>query len=235
MRKTILFLVGIGLLPVCWIVTATLVSLVFSIKTESEAIIPPAVWALGGGFLVWVVLYLTVPRPIRTYVLAHELTHAFWAALMGARVSGLTVGKDGGSVRVSKSNVLIVLAPYFFPLYTFLVVVAFYLATVFLDMAPYHLVWLALVGFTWGFHVTFTVSMLCAQQSDVLLYGHLFSYGMIYALNVLGVVIWTVMVSPVTLEQMMDTLGVVTLDTCAAAARLAGQAWRFVASAGAAQ
>lgn len=235
MRKTILFLVGIGLLPVCWIVTATLVSLVFSIKTESEAIIPPAVWALGGGFLVWVVLYLTVPRPIRTYVLAHELTHAFWAALMGARVSGLTVGKDGGSVRVSKSNVLIVLAPYFFPLYTFLVVVAFYLATVFLDMAPYHLVWLALVGFTWGFHVTFTVSMLCAQQSDVLLYGHLFSYGVIYALNVLGVVIWTVMVSPVTLEQMMDTLGVVTLDTCAAAARLAGQAWRFVASAGVAQ
>ena len=55
----------------------------------------PAI-ALAIGFFLWVSLYITMPRPIRTYVLAHELTHALWAWLMGAHVSGMSLSKKGG-------------------------------------------------------------------------------------------------------------------------------------------
>jgi hypothetical protein len=140
-------------------------------RKDRNVMLPPAVLALGGGFAVWLAMYVTVPRPIRTYVLAHELTHAFWAAMMGVRVFGLKVGKDGGSVMVAESNVLIVLAPYFFPLYVVLIVLAFGLGNWFLDLRPY-LVWFhLLVGAAYAFHLTFTWHILETDQTDI---GHKF-------------------------------------------------------------
>ena len=46
-----------------------------------------------------------------------------WGLLFGARPSDVRVSASGGSVRLSKSNLLITLAPYFFPFYTFVVIV----------------------------------------------------------------------------------------------------------------
>jgi hypothetical protein len=67
-------------------------------------------------------MWFFLPHPVKTYVVAHELTHALWGLLCGARVSHLRVSEGGGSVRLSKSNIVITLAPYFFPLYTILVI-----------------------------------------------------------------------------------------------------------------
>jgi hypothetical protein len=58
-----------------------------------------------------------------------------------------------------------------------------------------------MIGFTWGFHFTFTVSTLMQHQSDIRACGHLFSYTFIYSLNVLGIGLWTVVVTPATLER----------------------------------
>ena len=60
--------------------------------------------AFGAGYLLWLLVFIFLPKPVRTYVLGHELTHAAWALLMGARVSGLSVRKSGGQVRTSKTN-----------------------------------------------------------------------------------------------------------------------------------
>jgi hypothetical protein len=197
------FLIGALLLPVCWIVSLTVSELMVLVQPTSTSAIPPSVFAFGGGFLLWVIIFLVLPRPIRTYVLAHELTHALWGVLRGARVKNIRVSKDQGSVTLTKSDFLITLAPYFFPLYTFIVIVAYYILSIFIVMHPYELIWLGLVGFTWGFHFCFTITTLMQTQSDIKECGYLFSYTIIYMFNVFGITLWVVLVSDVELGEMM--------------------------------
>lgn len=189
------FLIGLVLLPVCVAASQTLLALLAAIRPDSTALIPPSAMALGGGYLLWLLVFFTLPRPFRTYVLAHELTHAIWGSVMGARVVRMSVKKHGGSVTLTKNNFLITLAPYFFPLYTAITVAGYYLLGLFTDVERYHLLWLGLVGFTWGFHFTFTIGSLLQHQSDIQLYGRLFSYSVIYLANILGACLWVVMVS----------------------------------------
>ncbi|MDD4870515.1 MAG: hypothetical protein PHR77_08135 [Kiritimatiellae bacterium] len=214
--RILTFFVGILLIPVCFAVTRTVVSLVHTITPLYSTTIPVSAWALGGGFLFWIVLYFILPLPIRTYVLAHELTHALWGTMMGARVFRMKVAKDNGSVTMSKSNFLITLAPYFFPLYTVIVITGYYILSIFYDVEAYHLFWLGLVGFTWGFHFTFTISTLLQHQSDINEYGAVFSYALIYLMNVVGICIWIVTVSSATIEQMIRFAGVHMTETASA-------------------
>jgi len=207
LARIIRLAIGLLLVPVCIAATMTLYSLLTATQSISPAVLPPAAWALAGGFLLWVFLFLTLPRPVRSYVLAHEMTHALWAWLTGAEVRGLRVSEDRGSVTVSRNNFLITLAPYFFPLYTVLTIAAYYILSVFYDISGYQLFWLAAVGFTWGFHFTFTLLTLLQRQSDIHEYGRVFSYAVIYLFNVLGVCLWVVIVSSPTLEQMVNGLG----------------------------
>ncbi|MFH0954291.1 MAG: hypothetical protein V1873_08175 [Verrucomicrobiota bacterium] len=198
---------GLVLLPFCYAATRTLVFLVHSIQPLSYSSLPLSAWGLLIGFCLWVVLYLCLPRPMRTYVLAHELTHALWGWVMGARVSKLRVGKSGGSVSLSKDNFLITLAPYFFPLYTVLAIIGYNLVSVFVDLHTYEPFCLGLVGLTWGFHLTFTISTLLTHQPDIRACGRLFSYSFIYLMNVLGIALWIVMVASPRLETLVARLG----------------------------
>jgi hypothetical protein len=205
--KILRFFVGLSLLPLCVAVTQTVTSLLQAVQPSSAALIPPSAWSMGGGFALWLVVYFTLPAPMRTYVLAHELTHALWGSAMGARVLDMKVSKDSGSVTLSKSNFVITLAPYFFPLYTVLVIAGYYLLSAFYDLRRYELIWLGLVGATWAFHFTFTWGTLLEKQSDIRECGHVFSYAFIYMMNVLGLGLWVVMLSSVTIEQMIRFLG----------------------------
>ena len=92
---------------------------------------------------------------------------------------------------LTKSNVLITLAPYFFPFYTVLVVVAALVTRLFVSPLPWTGAWLFAVGFTWCLHVCFTLRALAQRQPDVTEYGRLFSWVFIWLFNVLGVVLWT--------------------------------------------
>jgi len=195
------FAVGIILIPVCFAATRTMVSLLLAITPSRADLVPVPALAFGGGLMLWLLIYFILPLPMRTYVLAHELTHALWGAMMGARIVRMRVSKQSGSVTLSKSNFLITLAPYFFPLYTVIVIAAYYILSVFTEVEQYYLWWLGLVGFTWGFHATFTVSSLFQHQSDIKECGRIFSYSVIYLLNVAGICLWIVAVSAATLEQ----------------------------------
>lgn len=147
----------------------------------------PAVFWIAVGFAAFVAVSLFFPAPMRAYVLGHELTHALWALLFGARVSRLRVARSGGSVSVSKSNVLITLAPYFFPFYTAVVVLAAVVFRLCAGRLPCVGAWLAAVGFTWAFHVAFTVRALAQRQPDVDVYGTFFSLVFIWLANFAGV------------------------------------------------
>ena len=191
-------------MPLCVAVTMALLDVLRGIPSSGSLISPETVSLLTGYFL-WLGMWLFLPKPVRAYVVAHELTHALWGLLFGARVSNLSVSAKGGSVRLSKSNLFITLAPYFFPFYTILVILIRLLVGCFADV-PYPLAWLFFVGLTWGFHVTFTVQSLMTTQPDILEYGRLFSYVIIYLFNLTGVGLWVVCTTTATFSVFSSAL-----------------------------
>jgi len=195
MKKFLKLLIGFLFLPLCWAASRTLFFLLQSIPSESSGWTG---WAVPIGFLISVLGFFILPQAFRTYVLGHELTHALWALLMGAKVGKMKVGKEGGHVELSKSNFIISLAPYFFPFYTGIVIALWYGVGFFFDVTPYESWWLGVVGLTWGFHVTFTVYMLSQRQPDVQENGRLFSYVIIYLANLFFVALWMVLIGTPT-------------------------------------
>lgn len=191
---------GLLLIPVCAALTRTVLSMIALAGAAAGFHQSLPILALGSGVLLWVVVYSSLPRPVRSYVLAHELTHALWGSLCGARVSGLKVSRQGGSVRVSEVNWVTALAPYFFPLYTVLAVLLYGVLALVWDLRRWELLWFGLIGLTLGFHWTFTLDTLARPQSDIRRYGRIFSYTMIYFLNLLVVGLVLVAATPVTLE-----------------------------------
>lgn len=204
--RTLKFLAGLALIPVCYATARSLTDLLLVARPESLGQVPMTTWALLGGFLFWLAFWFFAPMPVRTYVLAHELTHALWGALMGARVSNLKVSRTGGSVQVSKTHFLITLAPYFFPFYTFLTLVAYGAFSLYLDPHLYQPFWLSLVGFTWGFHLTFTLVALAQHQTDIQDTGPLFAYMVILFLNLLGLCLAVVIIAAPTLDDLDDRM-----------------------------
>lgn len=229
MFKILKMLIGILLLPACRGVSMAVYKL-YQTSVESAATSGFEVWALPAGFLLWVVLFFLLPRPFRTYVLGHELTHAMWALMMGGRVGKLKVGKTGGHVVLTKTNFIITLAPYFFPFYTFLVIAAYYLAGISLEVEPYKAWWLGAVGLTWAFHITFTLSMLAERQPDIQEHGRIFSYAVIYMMNVLVIGLWMVLVGSPKFGSFGELLSHENAVTYNHASRQCVSAWVYMAT-----
>jgi hypothetical protein len=178
------FLAGLAMLPFCVALARSLgwlaVAVALSPSGRAQCL------GLAIGFALWIFCYFTMPRPMWSYVLGHELTHALWTFLFGGRASGLRVSDRGGHVRVTKTNVWVDLSPYFFPFYTMLVLAAYGVAGRFVDLTTYRPFWMGLIGLTWGFHLTFTLSLLTVHQTDVQGHGRIFSYALIFIVNALG-------------------------------------------------
>ena len=185
------------MLPLCVAVTWALVDLLNALPASRE-FIPPQTLALLGGYFIWLGVYLCLMRPMHAYVWAHELTHALWGLLFFARIHSIRVKPTGGAVSLSKTNTLIALSPYFFPFYTLLVLLLRWVISIWSPMEPYELIWLFLVGFTWGFHFTFTVQTLMIRQPDIVDNGRVFSLTLIFLLNLAGIGLWVVCTTPAT-------------------------------------
>lgn len=188
--KLIKFIVGVLLLPVCYALTQSLVYFLFILSnTATSSPLSPESTGFLIGSALWIVLFIALPHPVKTYVFAHEITHAIWGMAAGGRVKGLKVGDTGGTVLLTKSNFLVVLAPYFFPLYSVAVLVTYAVASAFFDLGAYSPFWMGMLGLTWSFHVTFTMRMLNEHQSDIASQGRLFSYTLIYIVNIFIVIL----------------------------------------------
>jgi hypothetical protein len=87
-------------------------------------------------------------------------------------------------VIVSKTNFLIALSPYFFPLYAAIIVAVFATGHRIWNWNHY-LVWFhLLVGAAYAFHVTLTGHVLKTRQTDITEHGYLFSAAIIFLGNV---------------------------------------------------
>jgi Peptidase M50B-like len=177
--KWIKFILAVLLLPVCAGAAMALENVLRAGGSADTTWIP-----ILAGAACWLVIFVLLPKPMWIYVFGHELTHALWTWLFGGQVKKMKVTAKGGHVIISKTNFLIALAPYFFPLYAVLVVLAFAVGHLFWDWHNY-LVWFdLLIGAAYAFHVSLTWHVLQTRQSDITSQGYLFSAVIIFLGNV---------------------------------------------------
>ena len=133
------------------------------------------------GFVLYLVIHLVLYKPVFMHVMSHELTHVLWAALFGGKAKKLEVSNQGGRVLISKTNFLISLAPYFFPLYTVI------LSLIYLIADEKFLPYIALfVGMSLAFHTALTLYSLKTNQSDFREDSNVvFSYAFVYFMNLI--------------------------------------------------
>ena len=224
MANFLRLLLGLALLPMCWGVSRAFFDAIV-IAAGASGWMSVEALSLLGGVAAFAMSWFALSHPVRMYVLGHELTHALWGLLFGARPSDVRVSASGGSVKLTKSNMLITLAPYFFTFYTFIVIVVALITYAFFRPLPYLPLWLFLVGFTWSFHVLFTLETLGQRQPDVKLYGRIFSWTFIFLVNVGIVLVWLALMTPLTFAE----LGQILLDRVVSAYVLLGLSfWRAV-------
>lgn len=179
MPKWMKTIVAVLLLPVCAGAGMALWRVVQSSGGADTTWIP-----LLAGAVCWLGIYLLLPKPMWVYVFGHELTHAISAWAFGGRVKRFKATGKGGHVVITKSNFLIALAPYFFPLYAILVVLVFVMGDLVWNWQRY-LAWFHLsLGVAYSFHVTLTAHILHTRQSDITEQGYLFSAVVIFLGNV---------------------------------------------------
>jgi len=192
------FVIGIFLVPIAVIWTQTFFT-IFSRETLHHGFwATEEFWFFTLGAVLWVITFFGLPRPVVVYVFGHELTHAIWVWFMGGRVTQFKVGREGGHIMTDKQNVWISLAPYFYPIYSVLVVVLYGIAALFRDVSPYTCWLFAALGITWAFHVSFTLWMIPKGQTDLSYHGTFFSLVVIYLMNIILLTALVLVASPRT-------------------------------------
>ena len=229
MANFLRMILGVLLLPMCWGVVRAFCDSVMASAGESGGITAESI-ALVGGMAAFALCWMAVSHPVKTYVLGHELTHAIWGLFFGALPSKLRVSASGGSVNLTKSNMLITLAPYFFPFYTFLVIVVALITSAFIRPLPFLPLWMFAVGFTWAFHALFTLETLAQRQPDVKLYGRIFSWVFIFLANVALVLVFLASTTSLTFAQLGGFLLNRVIDAYVGVGSAAVTAYKWVVS-----
>ena len=121
------------------------------------------------------------------YVFGHELTHWATAKLFFKKTGRIRVGRLSGSTEIYDTNVTITLAPYIIPFYLMVVVGVFGISQLFVYPSPLWAVYAVsiMVGVTYAYHIMLNLFALRQAQSDLELYGKVFSLAFILAGNAL--------------------------------------------------
>jgi hypothetical protein len=194
--KWVKFIVALFLLPICALLSQTFFTSFARAAVAERLWAGEEFWFFSLGAVLWLIAFFGLPRPLVLYVFGHELTHALWVWIMGGRVSRFKVSREGGHILTDKNNFLIALAPYFFPLYSILVIGLYGGLSLFVNVQPYGQLLYALVGVTWAFHLTFTCWMIPKNQSDLSDNGTIFSLVVIYLINLLLLSAMLIIASP---------------------------------------
>ncbi len=171
---------GLALVPFCLGFLWQLFSTIFSLSYR-----PNTPYYFAAGVISYLTVHVLFKKPILTYVFGHELTHAFFTLLFGGSVKSFHASDRGGRVVVTKSNFIITLAPYFFPIYTFGALLFYGIArsTGAGNNAINTVIFFSGAGFT--FHLMLTLIFLQTDQNDIREQGALFSYPLIFLFNII--------------------------------------------------
>jgi hypothetical protein len=179
MPKWAKFIIAILLLPICFGAIRTLWSVFNATGGADQTWVP-----LLAGFACWICIFVLLPKPMWIYVFGHEFTHALWTWLFGGKVKRFKATSKGGHVIVTKTNFLIALAPYFFPVYAALLVIFFSIGHLIWNWKQFAVWFHLFVGAAYAFHVTLTWHILKTRQTDITQQGYVFSTVIIFLGNV---------------------------------------------------
>lgn len=197
MKKVFLFLFAVLGLPMVWVLTRGVLEALAIEAVEGNFFTEGRI-AFAIGCVVMTALYVWKGQAWQIlYIFAHEMTHALVGLLFFARIHKVSVKMTGGFVQLSKTNVLITLAPYCVPFYLLVSVILYGLAQwMTIDVIPFW-IWAFLFGVTATFHVWYTANALLAvSQPDTHEYGRFFSWWFILVMNLVFVTLALVVTSP---------------------------------------
>ena len=169
MVRVFLFsLVGIPILIADGILLYTFPAPVGRLATGEEG------WIVLGGALAYLLLHFFLRRPERLYLWGHEFSHLVIAKLFFRKVHQFHISsRDGGKVVLDRTNVLIDLAPYIFPLYSIGIGIP---ALAFRHTSPWVPdIYLATGSFLFTMHILFSTEGFVAGQPDLRRSGRMFS------------------------------------------------------------
>ena len=206
------FLLALVLLPTLYFTLVETGVILARVLGNFKAVLS---FILGAG--IYAGIHYTWYNFSRMYVFMHEMTHAMAALCCGSRVKDVNVGRESGYVKMDKTNVFIVLAPYFVPGYVLVTVFAYIIGDLFVDLTPYRQLFLFLIGFFISFHFIQTFKTLFeADQPDLKLAGgKIFSVVIIVLANLIVLAILLKGVFPEIVSLHQACLNVVrgTLNT----------------------
>lgn len=198
--KSLKFFFGLLLLPVCWALLETFLVLLKADTLAANYWQSREFASFGIGCLFAAVLFFGFRTKFMMwlYVAGHELTHALFVLICRGKIADIHVSADGGHVLTNRNNFIISLSPYFFPFYTAIAILVWAVAGwVLRDSRTLDPLWLyGSIGFTWMFHLTFTVWMIRRDQPDLDQNGRLFSFTVIFLVNVLLICAMLIIASP---------------------------------------
>lgn len=200
-KPSLMTLASIIILPACIGATEGLVDLVLNDNLSNNYRYFPL------GAICYLMIFILFNKPIRTYVFGHELTHALATILFKGEVKSFSATASGGAVVVSKTNIIIILAPYFFPLYTFIIIFSHFILSAFFNMTFFFPLFVFLLGFSFAFHLILTAYMLFLGQEDIKAFGTYFSFAFIYICNILSLALIVAFISAnINLDKLYITL-----------------------------
>lgn len=207
MKRAALFLLALAGLPALWALGRTFLVGLSAGTVSGEILTPPRI-AFCIGCVLLILFYLWKGRDWSVlYVFAHEMTHALAGLLCLARIHRINVRETGGFVELSKSNLLITLAPYCVPFYLLIALICCALTNAFLPGRMPVEIWSGIFGFFACYHLFYTVdSILSVDQPDILEYGRLFSCWFILTVNLFFAVLALSMTGIVPLAAQKETL-----------------------------
>jgi hypothetical protein len=178
MRYWVKTVFAVLLLPLCF---GAAVSIVEIVRLSGTA---HTFWvAFGSGAACWLVIFLILPKPMWAYVVGHELTHALCVWLQGGKVKRFRATAQGGHVVVNRTNFVVALAPYFFPIYAAVVFLSYLAGDLAWGWRPFLPSFHLLLGAAYAFHISLTWHVLKVRQPDIAEQGYFFSAVVIWLGN----------------------------------------------------
>ncbi len=177
-HKITKFFYAIILLPFCYTSFLMLIYVLKNIEYSNSKVYP---FFLGAG--CYLVVHFLLYKPIKIYVIGHELMHALSAKLCGAQVRRIKVNKFSGTVDVSKVNTFIALSPYFVPLYSIVIGIIWLIVRYVFKLNVRIEIFMFLLGFSLMFHLVLTIFAVSVGQQDFKISGWLFSIVVIFIVN----------------------------------------------------
>ncbi|MFA4930331.1 MAG: hypothetical protein WC570_00475 [Patescibacteria group bacterium] len=192
---------GILLIPLVLITLLATLRLFTQVPIFSRAML-----SMLMGVLIYALIHFFVYQSTVFYVLAHEFTHAIFAIFSGAQVKKIKVASRGGWVELTQSNFIIDLAPYFFPLYSILLAVLYFIANRFWDLTGYYFLFFFLLGASLCFHYLSNWEILKIEQPDMKITGKIFGIIFVLLANLLflNIIIMFVFLDYVNLATLVD-------------------------------